>query len=86
MQRSGHLCVDNPMHQDRLESSSTEKDLYSLVDSRLNMSQQCALVANKANIGKPTWAAQERVVLASGGDSFPLLSTGKDNSSPVQKR
>jgi len=49
-----HMGRNNPMHQyrlgaDLLESSSLETDLGVLVDDRLNIRQQCALVARKAN-------------------------------------
>ncbi|PKU29215.1 rna-directed dna polymerase from mobile element jockey-like [Limosa lapponica baueri] len=49
-----HLGRNNPIHQHmlqaaQLESSLAEKDLGVLVGTRLNMSQQCALVAKKAN-------------------------------------
>ncbi|PKU41595.1 rna-directed dna polymerase from mobile element jockey-like [Limosa lapponica baueri] len=65
-----HLGRNNPMHQfrlgaDLLESSSVEKVLGVLVDNRMTMSQQCALVAKKASgilgcIRKSVSAGQRR--------------------------
>ncbi|XP_074455182.1 uncharacterized protein LOC141747949 isoform X1 [Larus michahellis] len=67
-----HLGRKNAKHQyrlgvDLLGSSSEEKDLGVLVDSKLSMSQQCALVAKKANgilgcIGKSVASRSKEVI------------------------
>ncbi|GAB0179881.1 mitochondrial enolase superfamily member 1 [Grus japonensis] len=49
-----HLGRNNPIHQGMLratqmENCLAENDLGFLVDTKLNMSQQCALAAKKAN-------------------------------------
>ncbi|TRZ11644.1 hypothetical protein HGM15179_015465 [Zosterops borbonicus] len=73
------LGTNNPLHQDRLgaellESSSAEKDLGILVDTKLSMNQQCPC-GQEAN---GTWGALGRAFQqGKGGDPAPLLSSGE---------
>jgi len=71
------LGRNNSMHQyrfgaDLLQSSSVERDLGVLLDDKLTMSQQCALVAKKAN--GLLWCIKKSVASRSRDALLPLYS------------
>ncbi|KAF4790147.1 hypothetical protein TURU_144543 [Turdus rufiventris] len=72
-----HLGLSNPPYQpmlgdEQIQSSPAQKDLGVLGEERLDMTQPCALTAQKPNVSwtasKAAWTSGE------GGDSAPLLS------------
>ena len=68
--KNNHVA-QNRLGNDLLEMSSAEEDLSVLVDNRLAMNQQCALMSKMANF------ILEHGQQVEGSDSAPLLYPGE---------
>ncbi|KAK4826443.1 LOW QUALITY PROTEIN: hypothetical protein QYF61_009140 [Mycteria americana] len=90
--RRDNFCTNNSLHQDRLGATQLESSLQKrtwsvLVDTKLNMSQQCAHVAKKANgiLGciRRSIASRSREVILS---LYSALKRDMDILARVQQR
>ncbi|TRZ17168.1 hypothetical protein HGM15179_009937 [Zosterops borbonicus] len=68
----GNLRNTHRLGREVFGSSPEEKDLEVMADEKLNMSQQCAFPAQKANASKGAWPAGQRRTI------YPELKQGKN--------